>query len=673
MLQIAISGLAEAAIIALLASGIVTIFRATRVMNFAEGDLGMLAAFAVYSLSMIHGLPVAVYIAAGIIAGAAFGVVISKFLLRKQRRSVLNSVVVTLGVSVAFQGIALAVWGAGSFVFPQWMGTGIVRIGSLTVGVGTVGEVVIAAGVLLVWAGILHFTRWGVAFRATSEDSEVAELYGISSQVVHASAWGIGGALAALCALLIAPVYNLTVTTVDSFILYAFMAVLLGGLSSIRGTLVMSLVIGLGSSFLNSYVSTLWVGPILGLAVIAILYVRPNGLGGTPTLSPESRGQIARPSVRTVLRDYDMHSTIKVLERLERGAGVGIGAILVLLPLIVSGVLLSQFALVGIDSIALFGLVVLIGLRGEVTLGQGAFMAMGAYTASIIEVSLHLPFIVGWIAAVAAAGLVGLFLAVPLLRLVGPYVGLVTWIFAWSLPSIIGNLTSLTDGYNGHPAPDVSMFGFTFASYAAKYYLVLAVTALVGLAVWQFKRGTVGRVLVAGRAAPRGVQASGLSVARGRLLAFSVAAVLAGLAGALQASVVNYVAPTDFPYVLSILLFGMIIVGGGDSLIGAVLAAALLVLVPYFVGGLQNIQYLIFGGTIVAAGSFLPNGIGGLPALMLSKALALRVWRARSKIEGKSDTSTVVVGESLQSDGSMVVRGGTTKDDIPIAVSRKVE
>jgi branched-chain amino acid transport system permease protein len=317
------------------------------------------------------------------------------------------------------------------------------------------------------------------------------------------------------------------------------------------------------------------------------------------------------------------------------------------LPAFVSDFKARDYSYVGIYLIALLGLNILTGYTGQISLGHGAFMAIGGYTTAILMVGneQYGGSISGgvkdlWTLPIAGlvAGLAGLAFGVPALRLSGLYLALATFAVAVAMPSTLRRFEHFTGGstgiqLTGSPeltggSSNVEILGWSLTPNDWMYYLAWAI-ALVAVAVaWLVLRGRTGRALRAVRDSETAAVSSGVSLARYKTLAFGISAAYAGVAGGLFAIATASVNPDNFPVALSIFLLVGIVVGGLGGLSGLVFGAIFVYFIPLWAQG-QDLGSLlpdrivveaqkpggasiVFGVVLILLMFFLPNGVAGL-------------------------------------------------------------
>jgi branched-chain amino acid transport system permease protein len=257
------------------------------------------------------------------------------------------------------------------------------------------------------------------------------------------------------------------------------------------------------------------------------------------------------------------------------------------------------------------GLNLLTGYAGQVSLGHAAFFAIGAYTAAVLAESGRWPSSLCLLAAAAFTGVIGYLLGLPCLRLTGLYLAMATLGFTLIVQEMLLQLAVITHGSEGMKVRPASILGFAFDSDYRKYYLLLVVTALMLLFARNLVRGRTGRAFLAIRENERAAEAMGVNIAQYKTIAFAISALYTGLAGALSAFMVGFLDPQEFSFFLSIQFITIIILGGLASLLGSVLGAAFLIILPELLAGLDVWQALVYGLIMVVTIIFMPFGLSG--------------------------------------------------------------
>lgn len=295
------------------------------------------------------------------------------------------------------------------------------------------------------------------------------------------------------------------------------------------------------------------------------------------------------------------------------------------LPLMITDrYLLKVLTFTGINALVVVGLALLFGHAGQVSLGHAAFVGIGAYVCAFTTVELGWPFLVALALAGAVAGLGGLLLALPSLRLKGHYLAMATLGFGELMTVTFKEAEPVTggvDGFGGIPFPALGPIEVDTA--ASLYWLVWGLVGVALIVTYNLTSTRPGRAMRALHGSELGAQACGVDVVGVKVRSFVMSALLAGLGGALYASVVGFVSPTSFSLAVSVTLLAMTVIGGTGSLAGPLVAAVLLTLLQYpgaVVTGLpdstadaiKSYQEDIYGLAIILVVIFAPSGLAGL-------------------------------------------------------------
>jgi branched-chain amino acid transport system permease protein len=285
--QQVVSGLASGGIYGSLALAIVLIHRATGVLNFAQGELATLSAFLCWTL-MSHGWAFWPAFGATIVLSFVGGVVLEQTVIRPiQSGPLLGIVILTIGLLIAVNGLDTWIWGGAAKQFHGPFSTSPIDVGGVAFSKQDIG--VIAISVVAVLLTFLLFTRTklGLGLRAAAANPAEARLTGVRVPAMLALGWGLAAALGAVAGVMAAPALFLEPNMMQTVLLYAFAAAVLGGMDSPLGAVIGGLVLGVLLNLVGTYVH--WVGGELRLAValaviLGVLLVRPAGLFGRPAV-----------------------------------------------------------------------------------------------------------------------------------------------------------------------------------------------------------------------------------------------------------------------------------------------------------------------------------------------------------------------------------------------------
>lgn len=322
-----------------------------------------------------------------------------------------------------------------------------------------------------------------------------------------------------------------------------------------------------------------------------------------------------------------------------RALGATAAVVAALLPLTLSESQLNVYVLLGLAAMVTLGISLLMGYAGQVSLGQGAFYATGAYTAGLLAVH-GLPTLLGLICAPIVASLLALIVGVPILRLRGHYLAFATLAFQLIVLSVVGNQSALGGSIGVEGIPQLSIGG-ELTSARAYAWLTWVATALLLVLTRNIVNSRAGRGLRALATSEVAAESAGVPVGRYRLVVFALSAAFAGLAGGIYAFFLGFIAPGSFPIVTSFEYVVMAVVGGLGTVWGAVVGAAaitLLVQALNSLGALPGLpayapsvfSYAVYALVLVIVLLFVPRGI--LPTIsgwLQGRLVSFPRWRRR--------------------------------------------
>lgn len=297
--------------------------------------------------------------------------------------------------------------------------------------------------------------------------------------------------------------------------------------------------------------------------------------------------------------------------RLAGVAPVLVGVILLALPNVADNYVIYVMTRLYVYVLVALGLNLLTGYAGQISLGHAAFFAIGAYTAAVLAERWHCPSVLCLGGAALFTAAVGYLLGLPCLRLSGLYLAMATLGFTLIVQEMLLQLAVITHGSEGMKVRPASFLGLAFDTDYRKYYLLLVVTVAMLLFARNLVHGRTGRAFLAIRDNERAAAAMGVNLAQYKTIAFAISALYTGLAGALSAFIVGFLDPQEFSFFLSIQFITVIILGGLASLLGSVLGACFLIVLPELLAGLDVWQALVYGLIMVATIIFMPFGLSG--------------------------------------------------------------
>jgi branched-chain amino acid transport system permease protein len=597
----ALTGLASASSLFLVASGLTVIFGVTRIVNFAHGSFYMLGAYVGWTL--VHALGPRDFLGfwGGVVfaalAVAALGALVEVTLLRRiYRAPELFQLLATFGLLLVIQDVVLHLWGPQDLLGPRAPGLrGSVDV--LGARFPLYDLFLIATGplvLLALWA-LFRFTRFGARVRAATENRELVAALGVDQRVLFTAVFALGAGLAGLAGALQLPRESVNLAMDLAIITEAFVVVVVGGLGSLPGAFLAALLIGQ----LNAFGILAWPQGTLVLVFLlmaVVLIARPHGLlGKPPSALPAVAGEPEPP----------LGATPPAM----RAAGWALLALAALWPLITGphGVTVALDLAIAVLFAA--SLHLLLGIAGLPSFGHAAYFGAGAYAAALLAKHAAAPMAAGLLAAPLAAGLAGLAFGAFTVRLSGVYGAMLTLAFAQMLWATAFQWQAVTGGDNG-------ILGVwpqgVLASKDVYFWLVAALTALCVVALRRVVRSPFGLVLRATRDSPLRAAALGLPAYRLRLAAFVTAAMVAGLAGGLFAYTKGSVFPTSLAIPRSVDALLMVLLGGVQTLSGPVVGALAYTLLHEQLMRATEFWRAALGLAILAIVLFFPGGLAGI-------------------------------------------------------------
>ena len=622
--EIVVIGLLTGLAYAILAAGLVLVYRATRVINFAHGEIGAFGAALLAKLVLDWGWNYYLAFAAMLVVGGLIGAAVELTVIRRLFRAPrLILLVATIGV-------------AQLLFFAQAVLPGIERVAPYPTGLQrsmTLGSLrlngehfMVLALVPAVIAGLvvlLNRTPHGIAIRASAENGDAARLAGISVKRISTLVWVLSGVLATATAILINPIRgtlvgNLTVALGPGLLMRALAAGMVGRMTSLPWTLAGGIAIGVVEAITLANVSQPGTADfiIFGIVLVLVLWRGRAVVGreesGTWSLTPRASAiperLLAVPWVRRLP---------------QLAAGVGL-VLAVALPYVFPGAS-DLYLLTRMLAYALVALsvTVLTGWAGQLSLGQFAFVGLGAMT----TVALHdrgMPFAIAVFYATVAGVLAALAVGAPALRIRGLFLAVTTLAFAvagrgWILPHDL-----FTDGRTVSFLPRGDWWIVDLRSHRTYYFVCLAILVACIAMTSRLRRSGVGRAIIAVRENDRSAAAFTVSPSVAKLTAFAVAGGLAALAGALLAGAQVQVSPAAFNPDESLRAVAMAIIGGLGSVTGAVLGAVYVIGIPALIQDSPSVRLATSGVGLLVLLMYLPGGLVQL-VYMARDALLKRV------------------------------------------------
>jgi branched-chain amino acid transport system permease protein len=600
----------------MLAMGMALIYRANRVVNFAQGDLGSVPTAFAGGLIIFWGWPYLVGLGIGLVAALVLGVVVEMAIVRRFRdapRLVLT--VATLGISQLMVVLSILVprlWGenlASRRIPPplDWKLT----IGTFILNSNDLIAMAVAPLSIAAVAWFLTRSRIGLAVRASAERADRAAMLGVPVARINTVVWAVAALLAFVALFLRSGITGVPLGYAVGLptLLLALAALVIGRLERLPTIVVMACALGVLEQGVQwNAQSPLLAYPIMAAVMFVVLLVQRTSTMRRDNDSTSSwRGAEEVRPLPAELRDHPWVTTARWTLLAVAGMGVVLVPVVLRVDYVIKATALIAFAIIGMS------LVVLTGWAGQISLGQMGIVGVGAAVSATCttrwNVDLTVALAIGGLAGAVTALAVG----IPALRLRGLYLAVTTFAFSLAVQSWL-----LNDRFFGwFPRADkrfdrLPLFGRIDISTPTRIYAFsVAVLVLVYLGVRGIRRSRTGRVIVALRENERTAQSFAVPAIRVKLTAFVISGTIAGIGGALYAHQNQTFVGQSYSTGESLTVFISAVIGGLGSLGGALLGALYFRGTRWFIT-VEEWQYLATGLGVLVVLLVLPGGIGGL-------------------------------------------------------------
>jgi branched-chain amino acid transport system permease protein len=609
-------GLVLGGLNAVMAVGMALIYRANRVVNFAQAELGTVPTAFAASFILFWGWPYLLGLASGLIIAVVAGVVIEFTLIRRFRNSPrLVVTVATLGVTQLLVVIGILI--------PRWWGRNLAseRIAPPVGWKLTVGPVILNANHLialvvapLMMAGVAWFlarSRYGVAIRASAERGDRAAMLGVPVGRLNTLVWAIAAAMSFVSLFLRSGIIGVPLGYAVGLtaLLQALAALVVGGFERLPTVAAAAIALGLlesGVRFNSDTPAAAY--PVMAAVIFVVLLVQrtSDSRRDNDAASTWRGAEEVRPLAAADRRHLKVQVARWVM--IIIGLGAVIGAPFVLdVDYTIKASAIFAFSIIGLS------LVVLTGWAGQISLGQMAIVGIGAAVSATCTVRWHVDLTLGLLIGGCAGGAVAFAVGVPALRLRGLHLAVTTFALglateAWLLSDrFFGWFPSSESRFERPP-----LFGRISIDSPTRYYMYsLIVLTLTFMATRGIRRSRTGRVIIAVRENERAAQSYSVPTVRAKLTAFVISGVLAGIGGALFAHLNQSFSVTSYSTAESFTVFTSAVIGGLGLLGGAILGAVYLRGVRWFVPS-PEWQLLSTGAGVLLVLLILPGGLGGL-------------------------------------------------------------
>jgi ABC-type branched-subunit amino acid transport system ATPase component/ABC-type branched-subunit amino acid transport system permease subunit len=631
-LPLILLGLISGMTYGVLAVGLVLIYRTNRIVNFAHGQVGAFGA-AFFGIEVVRWhIPYWIALLPALCMGAGVGAVAEAAVIRRLRKApAIMSVVASLGVGQFLVLFAFAVnsqAGSGA-VYPEPAGLPEFRVGGLLVTPSYFGMLLLSPLVVVAIGVFLKFSWFGLGIRSAAANPEAARMAGVSSGRMSSLAWGLAGALAAFSAILTQPTqgFNTGDAFGPSLLLVALTAAVLGRMQSLPRALLAGCAIGVTEQLLLfNYARGGLVQLVLLVIILLSLLLQKQRVGRAEEKGSWAAVQAARPLPQAIAK-------VPSVRLLGPGLLSVTIALFALIPLVAANgtcvKLTTTFAFIVIG----LSVGVVTGLGGQLSLGQFALGAVGAFVSwqvSIKTANFFESFLYAGLAAAAVSVLIG----IPALRIKGLLLTVTTLAFALVVPSyLLQQRWVLGAGVNpGRPI----LAGKALDSGRSYYYVGL--TTLL-FALWlarNVRTGGIGRRLVAVRDNEDAARAFTVPAALVKLQGFALAGFLAGVGGAMYGHSLSFINDSSFPTKASIDAVVIAVIGGIGLLSGPFLGAALVQGATFLPLDSAGLAASALGQLLIIM--YLPGGLGSLVTPVRDRVAGLLARRAGVDVEAAYDS-----------------------------------
>ncbi|WP_230420421.1 branched-chain amino acid ABC transporter permease, partial [Catenulispora pinistramenti] len=608
-IDLAIAGLAVGSAAALSGIGLVTTYRATGVLNLAQGAQAMIIAYLLRELVVVWHWPVVPAAAFCLLLVApALGVGLELGVFRPlQRRGAgpAETMVATIGVFILLTGAVVLIWGTGPYADAPSLvpSTPFTLPGGHPVRLDTAVQLGVVLALSLLVALVTRYTPFGLQLRAVVDDRRLAELSGVNAGRVSAIGWAFGSFVAGLVGVLLAPNLLLDPYGLSLLVMETMAVAVAGRLRSVGVAVAVGLGLGVAGSELTRLRPGGQILPLVqafqsNLFVIALLVV---------VLLQSHLGSGAQaPPARAAGKRQGRNQSGNVPERAASAVAAMACTVLLLMPLGFRGSDLRNALQVPALALVLLSVVVVTGYGGQISLGQAGYAGMGALgTALLMSGKVPgvpaMPAVPALLCAVLVTVPLGLLTGWPAIRRRGLALALVTFAVGTAMSRFVFDQPYATTGLL------LDRPGF-LTDDRAFYAAELALLALGVVIVHNLHRGRLGRALTALRDHEAGASAAGLNVPWLKVFAFMTGAGLAALGGGLMGLGGRAFNSATFDPLQGLIWFATVVVAGADSALGAVLAAALLVGLD--AGTTQGVSTVVVGALALMIGR-MPGGLAG--------------------------------------------------------------
>ena len=621
------NGLQTGSIYALVALGYSMVYGIILLLNFAHGDIIMVGAYAAfYAMTTFHMHPI-VSVVIAVITSTLLGVVIEKVAYTPLRKAPRLSLLITaIGISFLLENGAQLLFGSDTKSMDPIV-PGNISLGSVTISNAALLTILVTIVAMAALTLIVQKTKLGKAMRAVSEDMGAAQLMGISLNRTISFTFAIGSALAGIGSVLYLCAYQQASPTMGSMLgLKAFVAAVLGGIGSIPNDRRLRHRSSRGAGLRGR--------PVRVERRRCVRHPDRRAARQADRHSrPSADGKSVREGSRTMKKN---RSAIRIPMPLRYVINLIliVAVWFVLNSLIQSGVITNYWSgiliTVGINIILATSLNVATGYLGQLPLGHAGFMAVGAYAGGIFMKAMPvqellkagntgaaIPYILlALLISAIVAGIFGIIIGIPALRLHGDYLAIITLGFGEIIRVILTNIDSVigTDFTYGAAGlkriPKYSSFTLVFICVVVCCYIIHTVM-----------KSRHGRAILSIREDEIASESVGVQTTYYKTFAFVLSAMMAGIAGCLYAGYLGSLYPSTFKFMKSIEILVMVVLGGMGSMLGSILSATVLTILPELLRSFSDYRMVVYSLALVVMMIFRPKGLLGSYDFSLSRSL----------------------------------------------------
>jgi branched-chain amino acid transport system permease protein len=669
-----VQGAVIGALYSLVGMGLILVYRANRIINFSQAQLGAVPAVTALFLVAFHGLPYLASLPIVLVGAVILGALVEFLFIRRfanAPRLILTVVTIGIGFLLVVLEFFSKLWIAGSSRllsgdFKTPFSSLRFRFGQVFLTGDHVVAIVVVGAIVLALAAFFRFTDMGIAVRASAENGERASLLGIPVKRVSTVVWVLAAVMSAVGVFLRAPLVGLPVTGFvgPALLLYGLAVAVIARMESLPRAFFAGMLIGVidRAAIFSTNRAALANAIMLVVILLAQLLQR----------AAVSRAQEVGASTWQAVKDFrpvpvELRSVREVVTA-RTGLYAAIVALVLGAPFIVRDTNAGLLAVAVIYAIVGVSIVILTGWAGQISLGQFAISGIGAAVAGGLAANHQWDFFATLVVAGLAGAAVAVLIGLPALRIQGLFLAVTTLAFAFTVQSFV-----LTREFFGWLLPkdftsiarpvlyerfstttDTKVLWFNVTADAKFYYLCVVFLVLFLALARSLRKNRSGRVFIGARDNGRMMQAYGVSLARTRLAAFAISGFIAAVAGALYSYQQGVVEPGAFPAEKSIALFAMAVIGGLTSLPGAILGALFVWGLPLLPGlkDVEQIEFLTSGAGLIFVLLFLPGGLS--EGMYRIRDRFLRWVAARRGIHVPSLVADSLVADSEVADESVV-------------------